>query len=434
MSDTIMPPHPGLEGLTNIDELKHLCPAFLKGCPYAALEEADSIVASKGEISRCPAFKDGCPFSTKTEQEILDLMKQIPYDHPTLNMPELPSCAEGIVLVNQLNKFLDKTQLETLFERSPKNPVEELKVEDPVEPDYLEDPQLASAMREGTKVIHRAAETSIFTRRFLKGDINADEYGRYINSLYFVYKYMEELLEQHRDHMVVSIIHFPHELNRRESLERDLEFFYGKERLAELTNPDNMTPAVQTYVQALKNACEKNPSLLIAHSYSRYLGDLSGGQILSKRLKKHVLYIDENDSTWDTTEGLNFYHFNNLGNQTEFKNFYRERLNAAKVDQQTRDLIVAEAVLSFELNIQLFDEVQELSDAGKLAPSIVQQEKVIVGLKDETIEIQVNRDTAALPAKASKKGTSAPTWIAATTVGFAAVAIGAAVYQRYYKK
>lgn len=25
-------------------------------------------------------------------------------------------------------------------------------------------------------------------RRFLKGEINKDEYGRYINSLYFVYK------------------------------------------------------------------------------------------------------------------------------------------------------------------------------------------------------------------------------------------------------
>ncbi|KAG1074774.1 hypothetical protein G6F42_025677 [Rhizopus arrhizus] len=87
MSETIMPPHPGLEGLTNIDELKHLCPAFSKGCPYAALEEVDSIAVSHGELSRCPAFKDGCPFSTKSEQEIVDLMKQIPKDHPTLNMP-----------------------------------------------------------------------------------------------------------------------------------------------------------------------------------------------------------------------------------------------------------------------------------------------------------------------------------------------------------
>lgn len=242
---------------------------------------------------------------------------------------------------------------------------------------------------------------------------------------------MEELLEQYKDHMVVSIIHFPHELNRRESLEKDLEFFYGQERVAELTNPDTMTPAVRKYVQALKDACDKSPALLIAHSYSRYLGDLSGGQILSKRLKKHVLHLDENDSSWDTTEGLNFYHFNNLGNQTDFKNFYRERLNAAKVDQQTRDLIVSEAVYSFELNIQLFDEIQELSEAGKLVPSIIQEEEeVIVALEEEVIEIQVNQD--AVPAKQPRKTSSTSTWIAAATVGIAAIAVGAAVYQRYY--
>lgn len=244
---------------------------------------------------------------------------------------------------------------------------------------------------------------------------------------------MEDLLEQYKDHMVVGIIHFPHELNRREALERDLEFFYGQERLAELTNPENMTPAVQEYVQALKDACEKSPALLIAHSYSRYLGDLSGGQILSKRLKKHVLHLDENDSSWDTTEGLNFYHFNNLGNQTDFKNFYRERLNAAKVDQQTRDLIVSEAVHSFELNIQLFDEIQELSDAGKLIPSVIQEEEIIVGLKEEVIETQVSNDNS-VPTTSTKKATSATTWVAAATVGIAAVAVGAAVYQRYYSQ
>lgn len=34
----------------------------------------------------------------------------------------------------------------------------------PTEEPILEDPQLAQAMREGTKVVHRAAETSVFTR------------------------------------------------------------------------------------------------------------------------------------------------------------------------------------------------------------------------------------------------------------------------------
>ena len=66
-----------------------------------------------------------------------------------------------------------------------------------------------------------------------------------------------------------------------------------------------------------------------------------GGQILAKRLKKHILKYEENDSSWDSTEGLNFYYFNHLGNQTEFKNFYRERLNAAKVDAKTRGNMIS---------------------------------------------------------------------------------------------
>lgn len=240
---------------------------------------------------------------------------------------------------------------------------------------------------------------------------------------------MEELLEQYKDHSVVSIIHFPHELNRKEAIEQDLEFFYGKDRVAELTNIETMTPAVKKYVKAMQDACAKSPALLIAHSYSRYLGDLSGGQILSKRLKKSILKLDENDSSWDTIEGLNFYHFNNLGNQTDFKNFYRERLNAAKVDENTRDLIVLEAVQSFELNIALFDEIQELSDAGVLASSLIQpttEEEVIVELK----EILVETTQQAEP----KKNGSGFKCISAVTVAVAAIAIGAALYQRYYVK
>jgi heme oxygenase len=249
---------------------------------------------------------------------------------------------------------------------------------------------------------------------------------------------MEELLEQYKEHHVVKIIHFPHELNRRESLVQDLEFFYGQERVAELIDPKNMTPAVKKYVQAMKDACEKNPALLIAHSYSRYLGDLSGGQILAKRLKKHVLKLDENDSAWDTTNGLNFYNFQNLGNQADFKNFYRERLNAAKVDEKTRDLIVAEAVQSFELNIALFDEIEALSGAGQLVPSLIQEEEEeeIVELKEEAIEIQVTEREAEKTHHHHHHHhrNRRTNWVGIVTVSVAAIAIGAAVYQRYYSQ
>jgi heme oxygenase len=56
----------------------------------------------------------------------------------------------------------------------------------------------------------------------------------------------------------------------------DLEYYYGKEQVPDLVASEKITPAVREYIDAMEAACEKNPALLIAHSYSRYLGDLSG--------------------------------------------------------------------------------------------------------------------------------------------------------------
>lgn len=61
-----------------------------------------------------------------------------------------------------------------------------------------------------------------------------------------------------------------------------------------------------------------------------------GGQILAKRLKKHVLGLEENGGEWDSEDGLAFYYFSNIGNQKEFKAVYRDRLNAAKVNNKTK--------------------------------------------------------------------------------------------------
>ncbi|KAL0077857.1 heme oxygenase-domain-containing protein [Phycomyces blakesleeanus] len=230
----------------------------------------------------------------------------------------------------------------------------------------LENPQLASAMREGTKAIHKAAEESVFTKKFLKGDITLDEYGRYINSLYYVYSSMESLLEKYKNDPAVENIYFPEELNRKEVLLKDLTHYYGKERLAKIIAPSAMTPAIKTYVDAMEEACKVNPALLVAYSYTRYLGDLSGGQILAKRLKKSVLKVDEKDSEWDSTKGLEFYYFDHIGNQNEFKALYRERLDGAKVSQKTKDLIIEEALKCFAFNIEVFDEIHELSQANKL--------------------------------------------------------------------
>ncbi|KAI8093687.1 heme oxygenase-domain-containing protein [Halteromyces radiatus] len=438
-------PHPGLEDV-DIDGLKHKCPAFATGCPYAKIDEVDSLAVSFGELSKCPAFQKGCPFSNKSKEEISTLLATIPKEHPTLNMNELPSCEEGIALVKILNQFLTVSQLDSLFNEKKSDIQEEI----------LEDPQLAQKMREGTKVVHRAAETSVFTRRFLKGDITREEYGRYILSLYFVYQKMEALLQQHKDHPAVKLIHFPTELNREQALLQDLEFFYGKEgAIKQVTDTKNVTPAVKSYVDAMEQACAKEPALLIAHSYSRYLGDLSGGQILAKRLKTAILGLKPTDVAWDTKDGLAFYHFEQLGNQAEFKDFYRQRLNGAHVNATTRDMIVSEAVRSFELNIAVFDEIQHLSESNQLPPmdnkssftkTTVEKDQdgntitttytttTTTTYTDGSSPSEKHRQRRQQRRRPTPADSNITCWIMGTTLAITAISVGLHVYKRYYLK
>ena len=74
---------------------------------------------------------------------------------------ELPSCHEGELLVQALNTFLSQIRQEAEKFNGESSETAEETLE-PIE--FLQDPQLAAAMREGTKVVHRAAENSVFTR------------------------------------------------------------------------------------------------------------------------------------------------------------------------------------------------------------------------------------------------------------------------------
>ena len=85
---------------------------------------------------------------------------------------------------------------------------------------------LASQLREGTKKSHTMAENTGFVTCFLKGVVDKTTYRKLVADLYFVYQAMEEEIGRLvlEGHPVISLISFP-ELNRRESLEKDLDFF-----------------------------------------------------------------------------------------------------------------------------------------------------------------------------------------------------------------
>ncbi len=204
---------------------------------------------------------------------------------------------------------------------------------------------LATMLREGTKKSHSMAENMGFVKCFLKGVVEKKSYRKLVMNFYFVYSAMEEEIEKLRDHPVVSKIYFP-QLHRKQSLEEDLRFYFGSNWREEIS----MSPAGKAYVERIREVAKSQPELLVAHSYTRYIGDLSGGQILKKIAQKAMNFTDG--------QGTAFYEFPDIPDEKAFKNKYRQSLNELPIDESTAEKIVEEANDAFGMNMKLFQELE----------------------------------------------------------------------------
>ena len=199
---------------------------------------------------------------------------------------------------------------------------------------------LASQLREGTKQSHTMAENTAYMKCFLKGIVEKEPFRKLIANLYFVYTTLEAELLRHRDHPVVGLIYFP-ELNRKASLEKDLAFYYGDNWQDQIAPSE----AGKVYVDRIKEISNSKPALLVAHSYVRYMGDLSGGQAL-KNIVRSALSLPPD-------QGTNFHQFDafpSVEARRGFKGRYRDALNSLPVDNELIKKIVAEANAAFALN------------------------------------------------------------------------------------
>ena len=198
---------------------------------------------------------------------------------------------------------------------------------------------LALQLKEGTKVSHSAAENTKFVSSFLKGVVSRDNYKQLTANFYYVYRAMEEEIEKLDDFPLHDKL-----LNRTHKLEQDLRYYYG------VMWRDKIQPSQSTknYVKRIQVIAQQTPYLLVAHHYTRYMGDLSGGQILSNIAKKALNL---------TTEGLKFYEFD-IPNMKEYKDKYRQTLNDLNMSDVQISMLIDEANYAFKLNMLLFDELQ----------------------------------------------------------------------------
>nr|YP_010337376.1 heme oxygenase [Pulvinaster venetus]UNJ16961.1 heme oxygenase [Pulvinaster venetus] len=203
---------------------------------------------------------------------------------------------------------------------------------------------LATQLREGTTKSHSMAENVSFVKSFLSGVVDKNSYRKLVANLYFVYSSIEEEMRNNKDHPAIKPIYFP-SLERKKSLEEDLNFYYSYNWKQEI----QPSSATQIYTSRIHAIGAQQPELLVAHAYTRYLGDLSGGQILRK--------IAKNAMNLESSEGTNFYIFSDIKDEKSFKNIYREALNSLPLNQETTEQIIAEANIAFTLNMKIFQEL-----------------------------------------------------------------------------
>ena len=203
----------------------------------------------------------------------------------------------------------------------------------------------AKQLKEGTKKSHSAAENTAFVKSFLKGVVNKESYRGLISDFYFVYSALEEEVSKLQDHPVVGSLDLP-ELRRKLALEMDVRYYYGP-IWRSLIKPSE---ACERYVNRIREVAKNEPELLVGHHYTRYLGDLSGGQILKG--------IAEKAMELGNGEGLKFYEFQNIDDSKEYKKKYREKLNNLPIDQHQADAIITEANYAFRLNMYMFDTLE----------------------------------------------------------------------------
>jgi heme oxygenase (biliverdin-producing, ferredoxin) len=364
------------------------------GCPYAvAIEDDEQSQQSVDLLNQakksCPAFKDECPFShAKSPEDLRQALSKVPPSHyketyfkkalvhlhtigPNVDKPEfqLKECPVASYISAHSSptfaKAMEELSLAGIMSRMIRDMGDQeeeeeegiddfvSKIGDETDVTTLQSGEgsnensgkllLSLAFKTGTSVAHKAAEDVHFVKNFVKGKIDRNLYADMILGLAFVYSKLEDLLDAHAPNTFPSC-HFPFELNRRNALKEDLEFWYGCDipKLA-------MSPATRDYLDHLDCIAERKPLLLLSHAYTRYLGDLSGGKVLA-RVARRALNLDKDN-------GLAFYNFENVVSAKLFKDKYREALDRLKVSANDIQDLVHEANIAFLLNMRLFEEL-----------------------------------------------------------------------------
>ena len=203
---------------------------------------------------------------------------------------------------------------------------------------------LPERLKTETRALHTVAERSTFMQMLLSGRLDRLAYCALLRNLHAVYAALEPALARHASLPAIAPVFLP-ALWRAGALQHDLDALHGPGWAKAIA----LQPAATAYVDRLRDLDQSRPTLLLAHAYLRYLGDLSGGQLLRGIVAKSPALAGGT--------AISFYDFGDVAATRNLTHAFRAGLAAVAVDEIQMDALVEEAKLGFEGHRQLFDQL-----------------------------------------------------------------------------
>ena len=212
----------------------------------------------------------------------------------------------------------------------------------------------SQALRERTWGSHGDSEGADFMKDLMEGRGTREDYIALVAQHFFIYEALEQAASQFEDEATARPFISP-QLTRLPAIVEDLAFLLGD------SWRDQITPLSTTehYVRRIREiALEGWSGGFIAHHYTRYLGDLSGGQVIRKLMQRQFGF---------DTNGVGFYLFDQIAKPREFKETYRDQLDAVAWDAAERERVIDEVLLAYRFNTEVFRDLEIAKGRARVA-------------------------------------------------------------------
>ena len=207
----------------------------------------------------------------------------------------------------------------------------------------VDQPSFSQALRERSWGLHQQAEGACFMAALMDGRIDLLGYQAMVTQHLFIYEALESVADQLRDNPIAGPF-ISDRLTRVPSIRADLAYLS-----AQTSSSLEPLAATKAYTQRIRQTADW-PGGFIAHHYTRYLGDLSGGLAIGAVVARTYGFTPGDD-------GVRFYRFLQVAKPKEFKDEYRARLDSTPWDGPERDRVIDEVLAAYRLNTDVFAEL-----------------------------------------------------------------------------